>query len=95
MSLYHKLIGAADRHDELKSSENILNGFMGRSSVLDEICAAQLERIKNYQLPNIAQDNEKLRRLLRCLDFIFNNKDEILEREMSIELFGDSKMFEK
>ena len=92
--LYHELIGAADKRNELKNAEVILNGFTGQNYVLNKICAVQLERVKNHKLPNIAQ-NEKLEQLLKCLKFILNNKDEILEREMSIELFGDSKLFEK
>lgn len=34
-------------------------------------------------------------KLLKCVDFILQNNSEILERELSIELFGDSKYFEK
>lgn len=93
--LYHKLIGAADKRDELKRSEDILSGFMGRNSTLDKICAAQLERVRSCKKPDIAQDNKRLEQILRCLDFILGNRLEILEREMSIELFGDSKLFEK
>lgn len=92
--LYYELIGAADKRDELKNAETILNSFTGRNPVLDKICPTQLERIKDFKLPNIAQ-GEKLEQLLKCLEFILKNKDEILEREMSIELFGDSKLFEK
>lgn len=92
--LYYELIGAADKRDELKNAEAILNSFTGRNPVLDKICSTQLERIKDFKLPNIAQ-GEKLEQLLKCLEFILKNKDEILEREMSIELFGDSKLFEK
>lgn len=46
VSLYHELIGAADKHDELKYSENILHSFMGRNPVLDNICISQLERVR-------------------------------------------------
>lgn len=68
---------------------------MGRAAILDTICNEQLERISNFKLPNIASSNEKLERILKCLNFTLQNKDEILERELSIELFGDSKLFEK
>ncbi len=93
--LYHELIGTMDRYSELKSFENLLKSYMGRNTVLDTICAAQLERINSFKLPNIAKNEEKLERLLKCLDFILRNNEEILERELSIELFGDSKLFEK
>lgn len=75
--LYHKLVGAADKRDELKNAETILNSFTGRNPVLDKICSIQLERIKDFKLPNIAQ-GEKPEQLLKCLDYILNNKDEIL-----------------
>ena len=71
-----------------------MNSFTGRNPILDKICSTQQERIKDFKLPNIAQ-GEKLGQLLKCLEFILNNKDEILDREKSIELFGDSKLFEK
>ena len=95
ISRYHELIGAIDRHSELKGFENILKSYMGRNTVLDAICAAQLERINSFKLPNITKNDEKLERILKCLDFILRNNEEILERELSIELFGDSKLFEK
>lgn len=92
---YHELIGAMDRHTMLKSAEILFRSHMGRAAILDTICNEQLERISNFKLPNIASSNEKLERILKCLNFILQNKDEILERELSIELFGDSKLFEK
>lgn len=91
---YHKLIGTADKRDELKRADVILTGFLGRNPALDNILAVQPKRVKNFKLPDIAQ-NEKLEQLLKCLEFILSNKDELLERELSIELFGDSKLFEK
>lgn len=93
---YHKLTGTTDRYSELKRYESILKSFLGRAPVLDKICSEQLERISDYKLPDIVKDKneEKLERLLKCIDFILKNYEEILERELSIELFGDSKLFE-
>ncbi len=91
--LFRKLIGADDKCAVLKKSEEILKAYMGRNEILDKICAAQLKRVNNFQTQSIAKDNNKLNRILKCLDFILQNKEEILERELSILLFGDSKLF--
>lgn len=95
MSYYNELTGTVNKREELRRAESILRRFTGRSPAFDKMYLEQLERIGNFKMQNIALNNEKLERLLSCLDFIVNNKDEILEREMSIELFGDSKFFEK
>ncbi len=95
ISLYHGLIGITDRRSELKNYEALLKKYSGKNAVLDKICSEQLERINNFKLPNIAKNEEKLERILKCIEFILENKEEILERELSVELFGDSKIFEK
>lgn len=91
---YHKLIGTEDKRTMLTEAENILQSYIGRNETLDKICLSQLERIRNCKTQNIAKDNDKLKEMLKCLDYILCNKEEILERELSILLFGDSKFFE-
>lgn len=95
--MYHEIIGIIDKRETLNNFGIILRGFMGRNPFLDKICSEQLNRVENFKAPNIVQNPnaEKLERILKCLDFILNNKEEILERELSIKIFGDSKIFEK
>lgn len=93
ISSYSTLIGIEDKRTILTEAEDILQGYLGRNPILDKICSSQLSRIANCQMQNMSKDNDKMRKTLECLDFILHNEEEILERELSILLFGDSKLF--
>lgn len=96
MTEYPQLVGEKDKRSVLNEMSEILKKYSARSEVLTAICSQQLARIEQSKEQNIVKGGLKdLENVLRCLDFIGNNQTEILERELSIELFGDSKIFEK
>lgn len=95
LSSYPALLGVTDKHTVLNEAEEILRRHLGGHDYVRQLCEKQLERISDRKKPDLAADNERLEKLLCCLDYILNNDSEILERELSIELFGDSKLFEK
>ncbi len=67
--------------------------YRGRNSVLDAFIGEQEELLRSdknaWFLPEAAED------VLRTVDFIVGNSGNILYREISISLFGDSKYLEK
>ncbi|ADL36132.1 hypothetical protein bpr_II194 (plasmid) [Butyrivibrio proteoclasticus B316] len=82
---------------ELKQLEemqiSMYKAFLGRNKLIDLFCNEQIARLQGrkkaeYDIP-IAKE------VIGIIEYISQNKEEILERELSIELFGDSKKFEK
>ena len=82
---------------ELKQLENsqidTYRSCLGKNEVLDSFCNAQIKRLEErkkaeYDMP-VAEE------IIRILEYICDNEEEILERELSIELFSNSKTFEK
>lgn len=88
-------IGREDRKAQLQRSEEILRSYLDRSEMLCNICKAQLERLQNFKSQDITNKDEHLEEALRCIAAIERNSSELMEREFSISLFGDSKYFEK
>ncbi len=90
---YYEFLGRT----ELKVLENsqiaMYESYHGKNSVLDSFCDAQIGRLQNRK--NVEYQEKEAREIIRILVYICDNKEEILERELSIELFGDSKMFER
>lgn len=63
------------------------------NALITSFCNEQLERIRKGKKP--AYTIEVCEKLLQILDFILENTEELLERELSILLFADSKVFEE
>lgn len=92
---YPPLLGVTGKQTTLREAEIILRSHLSSHNYVKQLCEKQLERIAQKNKQNLATDNANLEQILSCLDYILNNHSEILERELSIELFGDSKLFEK
>lgn len=88
-------IGREDRKAQLQRSEVILRSYLDRSEMLRSVCKAQLERLRNFKSQDITNKDELLADALRCIAAIEQNSSELMEREFSISLFGDSKYFER
>ena len=88
-------IGREDRKAQLRRSEAVLMRYRDKSELLHRICEVQLERLQNFKSQDITNKDELLEDALRCITAIEQNPSELMEREFSISLFGDSKYFEK
>lgn len=88
-------LGNEDKQSILNRSEVILLRYRNISKMLQKICDAQIERLKQYKLQNITKRDEELEDVLRCIAAIEQNDAECMEREFSIAMFGNSKRFEK
>ncbi len=67
--------------------------YLGKNDVLDSFCKAQIKRLEERKKAEYEMPVAKA--IIRILEYICGNKEEILERELSIELFSNSKTFEK
>lgn len=89
------VLGIENKRSVLDKAAEILKKYSGRDDLLSAICNGQLNRIAQGKKQNLSDDNDGLEKLLHCIEHILHNENEILERELSIELFGDSKVFER
>lgn len=92
MEIYRALGRQELKNQETEQIEFYLS-YVGRGGMLDRFCQSQIERLRSRK--KAEYDLETAKDIIRLLEFIAKNPDEILERELSIELFGDSKRFEK
>lgn len=95
ISDFPTVLGIEDKRSALDKSAEILKKYSGRADALSDICNEQLCRIVQGKKQNLSDDNDGLEKLLHCIEHILSNENEMLERELSIELFGDSKVFER
>ncbi|WP_159433331.1 Wadjet anti-phage system protein JetD domain-containing protein [Fibrobacter sp. UWEL] len=64
-----------------------------KHAVISCFCKAQIERINQGKKESYPLDTAKV--IVKFLDYILNNQQEILERELSIEVAHDSKLWER
>ena len=91
--MFYSLLGRTELKDLEKDQIDVYTAYLKRNFVLDSFCKAQIKRLEErkkaeYDLP-VAKG------IIRILEYICCNTEEILERELSIELFSNSKTFEK
>ncbi len=67
--------------------------FMGREAVLDRFCREQIDKLKNNKKADY--DMQTADWILKLCSFILKNQEDILERELSVAVLGDSKKWEK
>lgn len=89
----YKILGRRERRKLEQEQIVLYEGFLGDHPMLNDFCRDQIERLregKRAQFP--MEDAEKILKLWR---FLLENQKEILERELSIAVLGDSKLWEK
>ncbi len=94
-SEYCEIVGVTEKKDRLKSYESVLKYYITKTTTLSNLCNAQLNRLGNHKEIAFVNNPDDLDKILRCIEYIEENKIEIMERELSIQLFSDSKLFEK
>lgn len=93
ISEIYKKLKRTPRNDIVRKQKQFFSSRIGLTGAADSFCREQLKRIeagKKIQYPLSDADA-----ILRLLSRITDNKEDILERELSIEVLGDSKTFEK
>ena len=89
----YDLAGRKPKRDIHADQIGLYEKYRGRNAVLDAFIADQVKLLRSdknaWFAPEVAED------VLRTLDFLVINASDILFREVSISLFGDSKYLEK
>lgn len=67
--------------------------FIGIHYIMDAFCEKQMERLKDYKDAKYTSDIA--RNILKLLKYVLENNSDIMERELSVVVLGDTKFFEK
>ncbi|MCD7717557.1 MAG: DUF2220 domain-containing protein [Lachnospiraceae bacterium] len=89
----YEILERKDKNAQIREQIVFYESCRDTSPVLNRFCAEQIRLLEAGRKPeySLAEASE----LLPLCLFILNNKQELLERELSIVRFGDSKLFEK
>ncbi|MCI5604030.1 MAG: DUF2220 domain-containing protein, partial [Clostridiales bacterium] len=77
----------------IQNEINLYKEWIGKNELISSYCTHQIELLESgktakYKI-KVAEN------LLRLIEFVLSNRQMILERELSIAVFGDTKIFEK
>ncbi len=67
--------------------------YMGVHDIMDAFCKRQIERLNDYKDAKYASDIAI--NILKLLKYVLENNSDIMERELSVAVLGDTKLFEK
>lgn len=90
---YCKLIGIKGKREEANAYRQLLIKYKGLTNTLDNYCEKQMSILDSKRVVTGRLTLPELKWILECIRYIETNTDEIMERELSIELFSDSKVF--
>lgn len=91
---YYALLKRVDKNSIIREQIEFYVKWKERNvSIIELFCQEQIERISVGK--KATYDINTANGILRIIDFLWHNTEEILERELSILLFSDSKTFEK
>lgn len=67
--------------------------YMGIHYIMDAFCKKQIERLNDYKDAKYTSDTAI--NILKLLKYVLENNSDIMERELSVAVLGDTKLFEK
>lgn len=67
--------------------------YMGVHDIMDAFCKSQIERLSAYKDAKYTSDIAI--NILKLLKYVLGNNSDIMERELSVVVLGDTKLFEK
>ena len=89
----YELLKRVPRKVAVKEQIDFYTSWLGKNETIDKYCIEQIDILENGK--KAKYDLEVALRLLGLTEYVFNNESDILERELSIAVFGDTKLFEK
>lgn len=92
VQIAYNLLGREPQKDLVQKQLDFYKDWLGHGSLSDRYCNHQIDLLKAGK--KAKYETEIADNLLKLLDFIFCNDTAILERELSIAVFSDTKVFE-
>ena len=90
---YYTLLQREDKHTLRQRQKELYQSFMGTHPILDSFCQEQNRRLEDNK--KAMHGYEEAEQILKLCQFILTNREEILERELSIAVLKDSKLWEQ
>lgn len=90
---YYRILGREEKRELLVRERKLYESYVGKHPTLDQFCRQQLARLERGNKADYPLKRAEV--LLKLVARILENREEILERELSIGLLGDSKVFHK
>lgn len=90
---YYKILQRKDKRTLQTIQIEIYKSYMGEGILLDRFCQEQIERLSNNKKADY--DVQAAECILKLCRFILRNQEDILERELSLAVLGNSKKWEK
>ena len=87
------VINREDITEKRKRESKIYSQYLDINYIIDAYCKKQMERLENYK--NAEYPFNIANNILKLLKYIFQNKTDIMERELSVAVLSDTKLFEK
>lgn len=90
------ILGVKDKNTRLKEEIAFYSKYYQDSTshkIVKDFCKEQIERLESGKKAEFLQENAK--NIISLLNFILQNKQEILERELSISVLANSKNWEE
>jgi hypothetical protein len=91
ISWYYDLVNRREICEIQDDQINYYRSCIGTNSIIDKFCSYQIERLSIGK--KATYEFEVASNVIRIVNFILRNDKYILEREMSIALLNDSKLF--
>ena len=91
-----QILGVKDKNTRLKKEINFYSAIYDDSDsdqIVKDFCRQQIERLETGKKAQFAQEEAK--NIIALLNCILKNKNEILERELSISVLSNSKTWEE
>lgn len=90
---YYKALGRKGKKLLVQEQIELYQEYLGSHAMLNCFCKEQIGRLEEGKKAEFPA--EEARRILKLWKFLLENREEILERELSIAVLGDSKIWEK
>lgn len=90
---YYRILGREEKRELLVRERKLYESYVGKHPTLDKFCRQQLAKLERGNKADYPL--KRAEELLKLVVRILENREEILERELSIRLLGNSKAFEK
>ncbi len=89
----YNVLGRADITQKRYREMEIYSEYMEKHKIINSFCKKQIGRLEMYKDAEYPIDISI--NILKLLDTVLNNSIDIMERELSVEILGDTKLFEK
>ena len=90
------ILGVKDKNTRIKEEISFYSAYCDNSrfhQIIKDFCKTQLDRLELGKNAEFIQEETK--NIISLLSFILQNKDEILERELSISVLSNTKTWEE